>query len=110
MAAHHACTVASNNPVYFGDPQSPCQRGTNERMNGLLRQYFPKTTDLSRIQQSRLNSVTRVLNNRLRATLDFHSPGEKFNKCCGDRLSPRDFFVHYDGALSGNTPNRVTPS
>ncbi len=79
MAAHQAFTVATDIPVYFCDPQSPWQRGTNEYTNGLLRQYFFKTTDLSRIPHRRLNGVARELNSRPRATLDIHSPAEKFN-------------------------------
>jgi IS30 family transposase len=74
MAAHHAFKVATEIPVYFCDPQSPRQRGTNEITNGLLRKYFPKTTDLSRIPQRRMNEVARELDNRPRATLDVHSP------------------------------------
>ncbi len=80
MAAHHAFTVATDIPVYCCDPQRPWQRGTHENRTGLLRQYFPKTTDLSRIPQRRLNEVARELNNRPRATLAFHSPAEKFNE------------------------------
>ncbi len=80
MAAPHAFTVVINIPVNFCDPQSPWQRGTNGNSNGLLRQYFPKTTDLSRIPQHRLNDVARELNNRVRARLDFHYPAEKFNE------------------------------
>lgn len=71
--------MATDIPVYFRDPQSPLQRGTNANANGLLRQYFPKTTDLSCISQRRLNEVTCEVNNRQRATIDFHSPAEKFN-------------------------------
>jgi len=80
MAAHQAFTVATNIPVYVCDPQIPWQRGTNENTNGLLRQYFPKSMDLSRIPQHRLNAVARELNNRPRPTLDFCSPAEKFNE------------------------------
>jgi IS30 family transposase len=80
MAAHQAFTVATDIPVYCCDPQSPWLRGTNENTNGLLRQYFPKAMDLSRIPQHRLNAVARELNNRPRATLDFCSPAEKFDE------------------------------
>jgi IS30 family transposase len=79
MAAHHAFTVANDITVYFCDTQSPWQRGTNVQTNGLLHQYFPKTTDLSHIPHRRMNEVARALNNRQRATLAFHSPAEKFS-------------------------------
>ncbi len=81
MAAHKRFTLATNINVYFCDPQSPWQRGSNENMNGLLRQYFPKGTDLSRYSQAKLNAVARRLNERPRKILNFETPVERFNIC-----------------------------
>jgi IS30 family transposase len=69
MAEHQSFSVASDINVYFCDPQSPWQRGSNENTNGLLRQYFPKGTDLSKYSQAQLNRVALRLNQRPRATL-----------------------------------------
>ena len=69
MAQHKALSVATDVKVYFCDPQSPWQRGSNENTNGLLRQYFPDGTDLSVHSQTELNGVARQLNERPRKTL-----------------------------------------
>ena len=77
MAAHKSFTDATKVQVYFCDPRSPWQRGTNENTNGLLRQYFPKGTDLSPFSQAYLNRVAQRLNQRPRKTLGFETPADR---------------------------------
>jgi IS30 family transposase len=80
MFHHREFTVETGVQIYFCDPQSPWQRGTNENTNGLLRQYFPKRTSLAGFTQRELNAVARELNERPRKTLNWMSPLEALNE------------------------------
>jgi len=81
LSDHKRFKLETNIDVYFCDPSSPWQRGSNENTNGLLRQYFPKGTDLSEHSQAKLNAVARQLNERPRKTLGYETPASKFNAC-----------------------------
>ena len=81
IADHKRSALATAIQQYICDPYNPWQRGSNENTNGLLRQYFPKGTDLSEVSQAKLNAVARRLNERPRKTLNFETPAERFNQC-----------------------------
>lgn len=78
MSAHALLTDEIGLPVYFADAKSPWQRGSNEHLNGLLRQYFPKGTDLSRWSASEIHAIADAINNRPREILGWRTPVEAF--------------------------------
>jgi IS30 family transposase len=80
LSQHAQFKVETGVPVFFADPHSPWQRGTNENTNGLLRQYFPKGTDLARWDAQEIEAVADALNNRPRKTLGWETPSEAFNE------------------------------
>jgi transposase, IS30 family len=80
MSQHKQFTIDTDMKVFFADPASPWQRGTNENTNGLIRQFFPKGTDFRLISRERIKEVQDLLNGRPRATLDYYTPNEVFSK------------------------------
>jgi IS30 family transposase len=84
MAQHAALRVQTGVQVYFCDPQSPWQRGTNENTNGLLRQYFPGGTDLARHSAEDLQAIAMALNSRPRKTLGWRTPAEALDRHLAD--------------------------
>jgi IS30 family transposase len=94
MADHKSFTIATNVQVYFCDPRSPWQRGSNENTNGLLRQYFPRGTDLSRFSQTHLNRIALRLNQRPRKTLGFETPTDRLRAVLQRSVEPTALSRH----------------
>jgi IS30 family transposase len=85
---HHRFTAATGIEVYFCDPKSPWQRGSNENTNGLLRQYLPRRLDFRTLTQDDFDAIALELNERPRQTLGFKTPSQHWPRSCVDRLSP----------------------
>jgi IS30 family transposase len=88
MAEHIQFSIDSGVQVFFCDPRSPWQRGTNENTNGLLRQSLPKSADLRHLDQAALDAIAAELNGRPRQTLDFKTPSQVLARRCADPLRP----------------------
>ena len=89
MARHRDFTIATGCPVFFCDPHSPWQRGSNENLNGLIRDYYPKGTDFNAVTDAEIDAVATQLNDRPRKTLGFHTPREKLDQLIsGVALAP----------------------
>lgn len=86
MSQHQTLSAELNMDIYFCDPRSPWQRGSNENANGLIREYLPKGTDLSQVSQQQLTAIEHSLNNRPRKILNFHSPAEVFSLLTSDLI------------------------
>src|SRR3990167_4729524 len=86
MSKHQDLSAALKMDIYFCDPRSPWQRGSNENANGLIREYLPKGTDLSQVSQQQLTAIEHSLNNRPRKILNFHSPAEVFTQLTSDLI------------------------
>jgi IS30 family transposase len=85
MARHKLFTEKTTMKVYFADPQSPWQRGTNENTNGLIRQFFPKSTNFKTVTSEEVKRVQDLLNGRPRKALGFHTPYEKFSELLAEK-------------------------
>ena len=84
ITGHAAFTMATKIDVFFCDPQSPWQRGSNENTNRRLRQYFPRGLDMSTFSQAKLSAVARQLDERPRKTLQYRTPAERFDRCVAE--------------------------
>ena len=100
MAYHERIFKEVQVPVYFADPHSPWQRGTNENTNGLIREFLPKSTDLSIHSQGYLGSIAALLNRRPRKVLGFHSPAEVFDYFCVNQEANLSDSLSHIGSLS----------